>query len=80
MKLLKLLNLYYLYLLLRLLNNHRLSQNQDILNPYKICYDSYLIVDKDMKMTGFQVVGVIYVIIFHYYIDDDGFKELDLLT
>ena len=60
--------------------NHSLSQNQDILNPYKTCYDRYLIVDKDMKMTGFQVVGVIYVIIFHYYIDDDGFKELDLLT
>ena len=69
-----------LYLLLRLLINHGLSQNQDILKPYKTCYNSYLIVDKDMKMTGFQVVGVIYVIIFHYYIDDDGFKELDLLT
>ncbi len=80
MKLLKLLNIYYLFLLLRLLINHRLSQNQDILNPYKTGYDRYLIVDKDMKMTGFQVAGVIYVIIFHYYIDDGGFKELDLLT
>ena len=80
MKLLKLLNIYYLYLLLRLLINHSLSQNQDILKPYKTGFDRYLIVDKDMKMTGFQVVGVIYVIIFHYYIDDDGFKELDLLT
>ena len=76
----KLLNIYYLYLLLRLLINHSLSQNQDILKPYKTGFDRYLIVDKDMKMTGFQVVGVIYVIIFHYYIDDDGFKELDLLT